>query len=390
MASAIINNKFLFYQTRTGFDTDMTGGFIQNGSIAFIKDESAIWTHGKFLYCSEEKFSTVVNSLKARLDKIEGDAETEGSMAKAVADLRKELLEEIGANSVMEDGYTTEVEIGGMAKGTDIGGKSATEVFDLILKPEYAPVFTEATCSISCSGHSNNAVEEVGSLTPAASSYTSSGNPAKTTAGSSSLHVKYGGDATDSFAITASTAGATTYGTATTKPGKFTVRATRSYVAGTDVVETNKGTATNKTASNYTTIMANASANSRIDGTNFTIKAVSRTADHTIQYAYRVYASTATAGVLTDQGLKTTVSKVEATLKGGAAGQKFSVPSSYTGVKIEEYNATLNSWTDTTSGWTTSTVTNTLPDGTSKEYTVYNRANVSGEDMKARITATVK
>ena len=67
----------------------------------------------------------------------------------------------------------------------------------------------------------------------------------------------------------------------------------------------------------------------------------------------------------------------------------FAVPGSYTGIKIEEYNATLKSWTDTTSGWNTSEKTYTLPDGTEKAYTVYTRANNSGEDMKARISATV-
>ena len=46
-ASAIINNKFLFYQTLAGFNTDKEAGFVQGGSIAFIKDELAIWTHGK-------------------------------------------------------------------------------------------------------------------------------------------------------------------------------------------------------------------------------------------------------------------------------------------------------------------------------------------------------
>lgn len=386
-ASAIINNKFLFYQTLAGFQTDMEAGFVQGGSIAFIKSESAIWTHGKFLYCSEEKFSTVVKDIKDRLDKIEADAETEGSIANAVKVLRDELTEMILNNSVMEDGYTTEVEIGGMAKGTNIGGKTAAEVFDLILKPEYAPVFTEATCSIACSGHGNNAIEEVGSLTPGSALYTSSGTPAKTVAGG---YTRYGGSATDSFSVTSTTAGATSYGVATTRPGNFTVTATRYYVAGTETVVTNKGTSTNKTAGNSTTIMANASVNSRINPTGYFINAINRTATHTIQYAYRVYASTATPGVLTDQGLKTSVSNLEATLKGGAAGQKFAIPSSYTGVKIEEYNATLNSWTNTTDGWTTSTTTNTLPDGTGISYTIYSRANISGENMKARITATVK
>ena len=180
-----------------------------------------------------------------------------------------------------------------------------------------------------------------------------------------------------------------TYDTTTTKRGVFKVRVSKVYAAGTDPVVTNKGNATNKVASNYTTIMANASASSKIDSSTYVIKSQTKTADFTINYTYNVYASTATAGVLTSLGLLTSLSNKEATLKGGSGGQMFAVPSTYSGVKIEEYNATLNSWTDTTSGWNVGITTYTLADGTEKTYTTFTRANNSGEDMKARISATL-
>lgn len=401
-ASAIINNKFLHYQTLNGFNTDLNAGYVRPGSIAFIDGNSSIWSHGKFYYCAPEDFATIQKAITDRLDKIEGSAETEGSIAYAVTNLQTEINNKLGKleegktvaemiaeiqaefdADVMEKGYTTEVTIGGLNKGTNVGEKSAVEVLDLILKPEYAPVFTDATCTISGPVRSGT-IYEVGTTTPAASAYTSSGNTAKTKSGS---YEAFGGAVTETFTITGKSAGATDYETITTTRGAFTVKVTRAYASGTDVVKSNKGKATNKTGTG-TTLLENASANNRIDGTSYTIKAITREASHTLNYTYKVYASTVTAGTLTAMSLATETSEREAILKGGAAGQKFAVPATYTGIKIEEYNDTLKSWTDTTSNWTTSTQKMILADGTEKDYTVYNRANVSGEDMKARISAT--
>lgn len=401
-ASAIINNKFLHYKTIEGFNTDLNAGYVREGSIAFIKGNSSIWSHGKFYYCAPKDFATIQKAITDRLDKIEGTAETEGSIAYAVANLQTEINNKLGKledgktvaemiaeiqaefnADVMKKGYTTEVTIGGLNKGTNVGEKSAVEVLDLILKPEYAPVFTDATCTISGPVKSGT-IYEVGTTTPAASAYTSAGNTAKTKSGSFEA---FGGAVTETFTITGKSAGATDYETVTTTGGSFTVKVTRAYAAGTEVVKSNKGNATNKTG-NGTTLLENASANNNIDSTSHTIKAITKEASHTLNYAYKVYASTVTAGTLTAMSLATTTSNREAVLKGGAAGQKFAVPATYTGIKIEEYNDTLKSWTDTTSNWTTSTQKMTLADGTEKDYTVYNRANVSGEDMKARISAT--
>lgn len=329
-----------------------------------------------------------VSANVTKMAEITGENTGVGTLADA-ADVKTYVDTEVGKvqseleGEVMAEGYVADVMVGGLNKGTNVGGLSGVEVLDLILKPEYAPTLTDATCSISCT---TSGTLEVGSKTPASSAYTSSGNVAKATAGN---YTALGGSATESFAITTNTTGATDYDTVTTKPGSFTVTATRSYADGTDAVKSNKGKSTNRVASNSTTLLENASASSKIDDSTFVIKAQTKTASHTINYVYKIYATTGTAGTLASLGLLTSVSNKEATLKGGSAGQKFAVPSTYTRVKIEEYNATLNSWTDTTSGWNTSTTSFALPDGTSKEYTVYTRANNSGEDMKARISATV-
>lgn len=313
----------------------------------------------------------------------------EGTLVDA-ADVKDYIDTEVGKvqadldGEVMEAGYVADVMVGGLNKGTNIAGKSAVEVLDMILKPEYAPTFEDASVAIACSD--TVTLKEVGSKTPAESAYSATGSTASTTAGS---YVAHGGEGTDVFTISSKTADGSDYDTVTTKPGSFSVKVTRTYAEGTEVVKSNKGNATNKIAANATTLLENASANSNIDAESKTIKQITKTATHTINYAYQIYASTSSAGQLTSLGLLTSVSGKEATLKGGSAGQMFAVPASYTGIKIEEYNDTLKSWTDTTSGWNTSATEFALPDGTKKAYTVYTRANNSGENMKARISATV-
>ena len=325
-----------------------------------------------------------------KMSEITGEKTGEGTLVDA-ADAKTYIDTEIGKvqteidGAVMDEGYVADVMVGGLNRGTDVSGKTAVEVLDLILKPEYAPVFTDATATISCTGHPANEVAEVGTKTPLENLYTSAGNKAYTIAGS---HRANGGDATVSFSISGKTAGATDYDTITTKPGIFTVTATRVYAVGTEEVKSNKGNATNKIASNSTTLLENAPVSNKVNADKH-IVSITKTASHTINYAYKIYATTGVAGELASQGLKTTVSNLAVTLKGGAAGQKFAVPDTYKNVKIEEFNATLNSWTDTTAGWTTSVTSYNLADGSSKNYTVFTRANNSGEDMKARISATV-
>ena len=89
MAEAIIKNKFLHYKTDAAFQADLEGGFVQSGSIVFIKDVCAIWSHGKYFYCSSDKFESSIKEITDRLDVLEGDDTVEGS----IENLIKEAIE---------------------------------------------------------------------------------------------------------------------------------------------------------------------------------------------------------------------------------------------------------------------------------------------------------
>lgn len=48
----MIENKFLYFQTYEAFKAKLNEGLIDEGSVAFIGDESIIWTHGKEFNCN--------------------------------------------------------------------------------------------------------------------------------------------------------------------------------------------------------------------------------------------------------------------------------------------------------------------------------------------------
>lgn len=50
----MIENKFLYFKTYQDFQDKLDKGAINENSIAFIEDESIIWTHGKEFVCSSE------------------------------------------------------------------------------------------------------------------------------------------------------------------------------------------------------------------------------------------------------------------------------------------------------------------------------------------------
>ena len=56
---ALIDKRFVHFQTRTAFNTAKDAGEISNDSIVFIKDEKRIWTHGQFF--TPASFSKVID-----------------------------------------------------------------------------------------------------------------------------------------------------------------------------------------------------------------------------------------------------------------------------------------------------------------------------------------
>ena len=89
-ATAIINNKFLNYKTFDAFKADLDAGFILSSSIVLIDDIQWIYSHGTYWKCSEFDASGLQNAidvLEGKVEVIEGDDTTEGSIAHAVKTL---------------------------------------------------------------------------------------------------------------------------------------------------------------------------------------------------------------------------------------------------------------------------------------------------------------
>lgn len=289
-----------------------------------------------------------------------------------------------GEDTFGENTPVTGITIGGLPKGTDISGRRVKDVLNDAFYPEYAPKWTDASASISAKNIAD--LVEVGTTIPTAtaSEFTVGGSPAVATGGSNAAH---GGSATDTI-----TCDAAEVGVIKSTAGAVTYTATRAYAAGSEVVKTNKGNATNKTAGNATTFLSDASANSNIDATTKTIKAITKTATKVITFVDAFYANASNIGTLTKLAL-TSASQLELNYPSapGSARQSFSIPASYTNVKVYVWNSMSNGGEYQLYAGTLSTEseTKTIADGeTPKAYIKYSLNEDNRPACKIKVTFT--
>lgn len=260
--------------------------------------------------------------------------------------------------------------IGGIPAGTtaeSLNNKSVNEVLDMLLYPEYAPQFVDATINFTSNFTSP---VEVGKSCPTLAQCTATGSTAYAKGGS---NVAHGGEGTNTFTLS----GSNTWGGKVTEPTTVTVTATRSYAEGTEVVKTNKGNKTQKASTDATTLLSNASVNSNINAT-YNIKPITKSDNKKITFVYSVYASTATAGTLTKQAISTDKTRIF-TLKAGVS--LIAVPAACTNVKIEKEG--LGQWFAET--YTTSDVELAIGDNTTKiPYKQY-KLTTTTADSKFRV-----
>ena len=225
--------------------------------------------------------------------------------------------------------------IGGIAAGTtaeSLNGKSINEVLDMLLYPEYAPNFTDATISFNSTFDSPVEVGKTCPAQPAASAAT--GSPAKTVSGK---YTTIGGEATNTFSLN----GSNSWGGQILKPATVTVTATRSYAGSTDTLKTIQGTATNKAVTgSSTTLLVNATPHPQVDDT-FHIKPITVKDQKEIKFVYSIYASTAEAGKLTKQPIVNTQTRI-LTLKAGIS--LIAVPAEFKNVTIEMRGLSDDQW----------------------------------------------
>lgn len=244
------------------------------------------------------------------------------------------------------------------------------------LSTEYAPRWTDATCSISCTKAGISTLMEIGSAKPTASDFSASGSPASAVSAASTAT----GGALSSSTITITTSTATS----------FVAQARRVYNAGTSQVKTSKGNPTNKTASNATTDISSASVNSNIDASTFIIKSITKTATYSIVYVYALYANSANIGTVAKLALSSG-SSVEISFPSESSSAKhcFDLPTGYALAKVEIFNTFSNNYENyAMSNFAVTAVTHKDASGTDVNYKRYTRNDGVNGASKFRITFT--
>lgn len=277
--------------------------------------------------------------------------------------------EEIDAALVQKSPLTTATKVGELEAGTNLEGKTALQILGLMLDAEYAPRWIDATASLS-----GGTTLCVGDAIPSAASFVASGSAAmavgKTTA--------RGGDPTDAKSVDSNTLAAdgakADFGAVVVRRGVATIRLSREYSEGTEQVVTSKGNATNKTATNTTTKLSNATVNANIDASTYLIRSITKSATANVNFALPIFVDAA------QQSLSYTAAEYSKT-KVIAAGDNimFEVPSSYTNVKVAYFDSVAQAWVDITSSCVQTSAPKMVgANNVSVDYTSYVYSEVAG------------
>lgn len=276
-----------------------------------------------------------------------------------------------------------DLRIGSILPGTNLGGKTWLQFVDMVTHVDYAPIWADATASISAKIGS---IVEVGTIIPTidVENFNIVGMAARAIGGA---FFAYGGIPTN--AITCNVQGV---GTVKTTFGNVVYTLTREYAAGTDIVKSSKGNPTNKTASNATTLLDVAIENDSIDEETKTIIPITKTANCTISFVDAFYANTAAIGTMAKLPLISANSiELDYPAETSSAKHSFSLPASYQNVQIYIWNAVSNGgeWQLYAGTFTQSSETKTLADGeTTKTYTKYTRNDGTNPATKFKVTFT--
>ena len=254
-----------------------------NKSVKFYRGNLAAYnqnTHADGIYFASDAGCLLMNgkSYSGITDVEFKDGKLMASYVDTTGAIQKKEIELGTGKYAPADTTASTAAIGGIAAGTtaeSLNGKSINEVLDMLLYPEYAPNFTDATISFNPPFDSPVEVGKTCPAEPAASAAT--GSPAKTISGK---YTTTGGEATNTFSLN----GSNSWGGQILKPTIVTVTATRAYAGSTDTVKTNKGTATNKAVTgSSTTLLSNATPHAQIDDT-FHIKPITKTQSKNIKF----------------------------------------------------------------------------------------------------------
>lgn len=275
-------------------------------------------------------------------------------------------------NPKFEEGTTSEISIGGLAKDTDISGLSVKEVLQTILSPDYAPVWYDATLTLP-----SNQTFKVGATIPAQNTFSVGGNPAYTV-GKTTAH---GGSGSTTLYINDNVL---TFGSIVDTRRTVAIIAHRSYENGTEQVVSFKGTPTNRTATVEKVNLTEASVNNNIDPTTNRIVQMYKQGIISLYYTWPVY-------INGTEKVEYNTTSYEVT-KQLAANETltFSMPNSYTNVKIQYWDSAANVYQTMTDQFTISVNNAFKVNNISKAYKTYTYSEVAGRgSTKYKITFNI-
>lgn len=305
---------------------------------------------------------------------------------------------------------TPAIAVGALKKSTNIGGKSAFEVLDMIVNPEYAPKYTKGSITIICKNGltgtsaktwANSAKLEVGEMTPTAAYYSATIIPTQVGSAKNSTNKKEDRDGVEVITpITVTPARDTTNSNFNSNSraeseGKIVFKASVTLNDGDPTnsaegkVVSSKGNDTNLYATEDGVLLADGIADTQIvDGTpqtGYHVEGDTVSGSHTIYYYYAVHASTGENGAVVKQTLQNgTLYEVTLRTNGSSDGY-IKIPDDWELSEIHEF--IQGSWaTDALGTWdlleTRESVT--IGGGQTKSYKVYKRQNTIPSDMQVK------
>lgn len=272
------------------------------------------------------------------IDSLESDDNTAALSAKQ-GKILKALIEagksEGGESTVT---LTSDFDLGGIKKGTVFEHIPLSEMFKALLVEEYAPCWTDASLDLGLP-YGVEPTMCVGDSMPAKIDFNISGNPAKAST------VIDGEDyvAQNSYTSASNIQSDVVFGSVVGTRKIAHISAKGNFSGGTTKVKSSKGNDTNKTASNNTTPLIEATENAQI--VNGYVKAMQITGQNTIKFAYPVYINGVQQALDYDKTCYGENKDIIHTVT-SASKLEIEVPSSYRNFKLYYWDNVTEEWID--------------------------------------------
>lgn len=376
----------------------------KDGTLVFIKDTEAFYVHITNDNGTEEwKPASEYITIK------DENSEKEYSISYAIQLILAqyiELSDTITQNTEWGKEDTTEIKVGGLAKGSNLKGKTVIQILDDMLYPEYLPQFTDATnptITIENAGdyyeqfssnYSNGSSLEVGQPLIFAEYLTASkGSPCKVEA-SGTDNTATGGQGVCGQITTCDgsdwefpSSSSLEY---TQHAGTFKCQVTCTYSRGTQLVKTSKGNNTRYTASDKTTLVADGTvtSNTTLNSTNqYVLASTSKTSYYTIYYKYPFYATTGnTVGEMIKAGFMTSPWAVSLTGGGKTQTMCFWLPLGKTLKSVNSYNSVSGKYDISQTDNFTEDIDKVSVNGVTSSYSKYSYQGTSTDTFKIQVT----